>query len=137
MKLSKNVLIQISPKSRIFKGKKSESFDWFLTPFSDYIGYLVIFLQMTLSFPKRKNPGKILYFFNSQTGQTGQNSKIIDFLFKGGPQIVRILGSQGIVLLINRTKRRLALSTWKVLLKRLFFEKKRQKNVLYRGIYTI
>ena len=43
----------------------------------------------------------------------------------GGPQIVQIMGSQGIVPLRNLTKRGLVLSTKKVLLERLFFEKKR------------
>ena len=71
--LRKNILIQISPKPRFLKRKKS---DWFLSHISDYIGYLVIFLPMTLSFPKRKKPGKIPYLFNSQTGE------IIDCVFK-------------------------------------------------------
>ena len=50
---------------------------------------------------------------------------------------MRILGSQEIVLLRNRTKGRLVLSTQNVLLERLFFERKRQKTVVYRGIPTI
>ena len=55
----------------------------------------------------------------------------------GGPRIVRILCSQGIVLLRNRTKRGLVLSMQNVLLERLFFKKKWQKTVLYRGIRSI
>ena len=39
----------------------------------------------------------------------------------GGPQIVQILGSQGIVLLRNPTKRGLVLSTFYVFLERVFF----------------
>ena len=45
--------------------------------FSDYISYLVIYLPMTLSFLRRKNPGKILYFSSSRIGQ---NTRIIDFV---------------------------------------------------------
>ena len=51
----------------------------------------------------------------------------------GGPRIVRILGSQRIVLLRNRTKRGLVLSTQNVLLERLFFEEKKAKNRTISG----
>ena len=51
----------------------------------------------------------------------------------GDPQIVRILGSQGIVLLRNRTNRGKVHTKYiKCTLERLFFEEKRQKTVLYR-----
>ena len=36
---------------------------------------------------------------------------VMVFITTGGPRIVRILGSQGIVLLRNRTKRELVLGT--------------------------
>ena len=52
---------------------------------------------------------------------------MIPFLSTGGPRIVRILGSQEIVLLRNRTKQGLVLSTKNVLLERLFFEKNGKK----------
>ena len=55
----------------------------------------------------------------------------------GGPRIVQILCSQGIILLRNRTKRGLVLSMQNVLLERLIFKKKWQKTALYWGIHSI
>ena len=54
----------------------------------------------------------ILFSLKSNQNETNSEHLFIDKRpYTGGPQIVQILGSQGIVLLRNHTKRGLVLST--------------------------
>ena len=77
-----------------------------------------------------------VFFQSSDTLRTsqkfGQSSIFyLTLLSKGGPRIVQILCSQGIVLLRNCTKWGLVTNTKNVLLERLLFTGKSQKTVLY------